>query len=118
MTGLVIALRSATGFAGAGLLALAGRDISTERRLDVIAIAAAILLALAFGDFCPTSLELAGQPAIAGFIGGFAFLFLVEAFSRMGIRTTRRMSRSRHTRCSPSSSDSRFIMPRMASPWR
>ena len=46
------------------------------------AFAAGILLALAFVDLFPEGLELAGEAAIAGFVGGFALLFLTEAFTR------------------------------------
>jgi ZIP family zinc transporter len=40
------------------------------------------LLALAFVDLFPESLELAGEAAIMGFVGGFTLLFLTEAFTR------------------------------------
>jgi len=52
--------------------------LTTTGRGYVIAVAAAILLVLSFGDLFPESLELAADLAIPGFIGGFALLFMID----------------------------------------
>ena len=78
---ILIGVLAAIGFSGAGLLALFGRRMTAQGRAYAIAIAAGILLVLALGDLFPESLELAGNGAIAGFIGGFALLFLIETFT-------------------------------------
>ncbi len=57
------------------------RYLTPQGRAYAIAVAAAILLVLAFGDLFPESLELAHNLAIVGFIGGFALLFLVETLT-------------------------------------
>ena len=62
-------------------MALLGRELRQKGRSYFVAIAAGILLALAFADLFPESLELAREPAITGFVGGFTLMFLTEAFS-------------------------------------
>jgi ZIP family zinc transporter len=69
-------------FSGASLLALLGGELGVRGRSLSAAFAAGILLALAFVDLFPEGLELAGETAVAGFVGGFALLFLTEAFTR------------------------------------
>ena len=81
MTALVIAVLTAICFTGSGLLALFGDKLSARGRSYAIAVAAGILLVLAFGELFPEGLELAGNAAIAGFIGGFTLLFLVETLT-------------------------------------
>jgi zinc transporter ZupT len=81
MIAISIATLAAIGFTGAALLALPGGRVPPEGGSYLAAVAAGILLALAFADLFPESLEMAGRGAIAGFIGGFALLFLVEAFT-------------------------------------
>jgi len=61
-------------------MALLGRELGARGRASLAAVAAGILLALAFVDLFPESLELAGEPAIFGFVAGFVFLFSTEAF--------------------------------------
>lgn len=75
------ALVAAVGFSGAGLLALLGRGLGPVGRSYAVAVAAGILLALAFADLFPEALEMAGEVAAAGFVGGFALLFLVESLA-------------------------------------
>jgi zinc transporter ZupT len=82
VSAILLALFAATGFSGASLLALLGGEVSARGRSYTAAFAAGILLALAFVDLFPEALELAGEPAIAGFIAGFVFLFLTEVFTR------------------------------------
>jgi zinc transporter ZupT len=82
MSAILVATLAAIGFSGASLLALLGGEVSAKGRSYSAAFAAGILLALAFVDLFPEGLELAGEPAIAGFIGGFALLFLSEVFTR------------------------------------
>ena len=79
---ILMAVVAATGFSAASLLALLGRELGARGRSYAAAFAAGILLSLAFVDLFPESLELAGEAAIAGFIGGFALMFLTEAFTR------------------------------------
>lgn len=55
--------------------------VSTATQSYATAVAAGILLAVAFGDLFPESLEMAGSAAAVGFIGGFAAMFLAEAFT-------------------------------------
>jgi len=73
---------AAIGFSGASLLGLFGRGLGARGRSYSAAFAAGILLALAFADLFPEGLELAGEPAIAGFVAGFALLLLTEVFTR------------------------------------
>src|ERR687893_1043861 len=64
------------------LLALLGGELRAKGRSYSAAVAAGILLALAFVDLFPEGLEAAGETAIVGFVGGFTLLFLTEAFTR------------------------------------
>src|ERR687890_300117 len=73
---------AAGGFAAASLLALLGGELGARGRSYAAAFAAGILLALAFVDLFPEGLELGGEAAVAGFVGGFALLFMTEAFTR------------------------------------
>ena len=82
MNAILLAALAAIGFSGASLLALLGRGLRARGRSYSAAVAAGILLSLAFVDLFPEGLELAGEPAIAGFIGGFVLLFSTEAFTR------------------------------------
>lgn len=82
MITLLTATLAAIGFLAASLLALLGREASSRGRSYSTAVAAGILLALAFGDLFPEGLEMAERSAIVGFIGGFALLFLTETFTR------------------------------------
>ena len=61
-------------------MALLGRELGARGRASLAAVAAGILLALAFVDLFPEGLEIAGEPAIVGFMAGFVFLFSTEAF--------------------------------------
>ena len=82
MSVLLVAALAALGFSGASLLALVGGDLRARGRGYSAALAAGILLALAFADLFPEGLELAGDAAIAGFVGGFVLMFLIEALTR------------------------------------
>ena len=82
MSAILLALLAAVGFSGASLLALLGGELRAKGRSYSAAVAAGILLALAFVDLFPEGLEAAGEAAIVGFIGGFTLLFLAEAFTR------------------------------------
>ena len=82
MSAILAATLAAIGFSGASLLALLGGEVSAKGRSYSAAFAAGILLALAFVELFPEGLEIAGEPAIAGFVGGFALLFLSEVFTR------------------------------------
>src|ERR671933_112867 len=82
VTAILLAILAAIGFSGASLLALFGRELRAKGRSYSAAVVAGILLALAFVDLFPEGLELAGEPAIAGFVGGFVFLFLTEVLTR------------------------------------
>lgn len=82
MNAVLMAAVAALGFAGASLLALLGGELGARGRSYSAAFAAGILLALAFVDLFPEGLELAERTAVAGFVGGFAFMFLTEAFTR------------------------------------
>ena len=79
--GLVAAL-AAVGFSGAALLALLGGQLGARGRAYSAAVAAGILLALAFADLFPEGLELAPGGAISGFVGGFLLMFLIETSTR------------------------------------
>lgn len=63
-------------------MALLGRELRAREQSYSAAIAAGILLALAFVDLFPEALKLAEKAAIAGFVGGFTLLFLTEALTR------------------------------------
>jgi zinc transporter ZupT len=82
LSAIFVATLAAIGFSGAGLLALLGGEVSARGRSYSAAFAAGILLALAFVDLFPEGLELAGEAAIAGFVGGFILLFLTELLTR------------------------------------
>ena len=80
---LLLALIAAAGFSGASLVAVFGKGAGDARRSYSAAIAAGILLALAFADLFPEGLEMGGTGAIAGFVAGFVILFLAEALGRV-----------------------------------
>lgn len=82
MTAVLLAALAAAGFMAASLIGLLGRKVGARSRLYPAAVAAGILLALAFADLFPEGLELAGDAAILGFVGGFSALFMIEAFTR------------------------------------
>ena len=82
MSAILMASLAAVGFSAASLLALLGGDLGARGRSLSAAFAAGILLALAFVDLFPEGLELGGETAVAGFVGGFALLFLTESLSR------------------------------------
>ena len=82
LTTILAALLTGAVFSLSSLLALLGGRITQRSRSYATAIAAAILLALAFGDLFPASLDMVGNTAVFGFIGGFSLLFLVETFTR------------------------------------
>jgi zinc transporter ZupT len=79
---ILTATLAAIGFSGASLLALLGGGLGARGRSYSAAFAAGILLALAFVDLFPEGLELAGEPAVAGFVAGFVLLFLTEVLTR------------------------------------
>ena len=79
MTALLAAFVAAVGFSGTGLLALLGRGVGPRGRSYAVALAAGILLALAFADLFPEALEEGGVVAVWGFVGGFAALSLAES---------------------------------------
>src|ERR671920_383400 len=72
MNAILLALLAAVGFSGASLLALLGGELRAKWRSYSAAVAAGILLALAFVDLFPEGLELAGEAAIVGFVRAFA----------------------------------------------
>jgi zinc transporter ZupT len=82
VSAILTALLAAIGFSGASLLALFGGGLGARGRSYSAAFAAGILLALAFVDLFPEGLELGGEAAIAGFVGGFVVLFLTEVLTR------------------------------------
>ena len=82
MSAILMASLAAMGFSAASFLALLGGELGAKGRSYSAAFAAGILLALAFVDIFPEGLELGGETAIAGFVGGFALLFLTEALTR------------------------------------
>src|ERR671911_2377013 len=82
MSAIFASALAAVGFTAASLLALLGGELGARGRSLSAAFAAGILLALAFVDLFPEGLELAGKTAVAGFVGGFALLFLTESFTR------------------------------------
>ena len=82
LSAVLLAALAGAGFTAASLLALLGGELGAKGRSLSAAFAAGILLALAFVDLYPEGLELAGETAVAGFVGGFAFMFLTEAFTR------------------------------------
>lgn len=82
MIALLLAAVAAVGFTGASLLALLGRELGARGRSYSAAVAAGILLSLAFVDLFPEGLELGREAAVVGFVGGFALLFLIEVLTR------------------------------------
>ena len=78
---LALALIAMVGFSGASLVALLGKGTNDSRRSYSAAVAAGILLALAFADLFPEGLEMAEKGAIGGFVAGFVLLFLAEAMA-------------------------------------
>jgi zinc transporter, ZIP family len=78
VSAILTATLATIGFSGASLLALLAGEVGAKGRSYSAAFAAGILLALAFVELFPEGLELAGEPAIAGFVGGFALLLLTE----------------------------------------
>lgn len=82
MSAVVVAVLAAVGFTGASLVALLGGELRARGRSYSAAVAAGVLLALAFADLFPEGLELAADAAIGGFAGGFLVMFLIEAFTR------------------------------------
>lgn len=81
MTAFLLALIAAAGFMVSSSLGLLGRKTMFAGRSYPAAVAAGILLALAFADLFPEGLELARDAAIIGFVGGFALLFVIELFT-------------------------------------
>ena len=82
MSAIIAALFAAAGFTGASLFALLGRGLGPTSRSYGSAVAAGILLALAFADLFPEGLELAPETAVLGFVVGFSLLFLTELSTR------------------------------------
>jgi zinc transporter ZupT len=82
MSAVFMSLLAAVGFTVASLLALLGGELGVRGRSLSAAFAAGILIAIAFVDLFPEALELAHETAVAGFVGGFALLFLTESFTR------------------------------------
>ena len=80
MAAVAMAVLAAIGFAGTALVA-ARSGVPPGVRGYATAVGGALLLGVAFGDLFPEALEMAGDAAIAGFVGGFAALLLVETFS-------------------------------------
>ena len=83
MSAGLLSLLAMAGFVGASLVALFGRKSGEVGRALAAAVAAGILLALAFADLFPEALEMAEVGAISGFVGGFVLLFLAEALGRV-----------------------------------
>jgi len=81
VSAVIMAGLAAVGFGAASLIALFGGELGARGRAYSAALASGILLALAFADLFPEGLEMAGRMAILGFVGGFALLFLTEAFT-------------------------------------
>jgi zinc transporter ZupT len=82
MSAILMASLAAVGFSAASLPALLGGELGARGRSLSAAFAAGILLALAFVDLFPEGLELGGEAAVGGFVGGFALLFLTEVLTR------------------------------------
>ncbi len=81
MTAIILGLVAAFFFVIPSLVTLRNAALTGPGRSFAIAIAAGILLVLAFGDLFPEAFAEAGRGAIVGFIVGFALLFLVETFT-------------------------------------
>jgi zinc transporter, ZIP family len=82
VSAILLATLAAIVFSGVSLLSLLGGEVGARGRSYSAAFAAGILLALAFVDLFPEGLELASEPAIVGFVGGFVLLFLTEVLTR------------------------------------
>jgi len=78
MTAVILGLVAAFFFIVPSLVTLRSSVLTGTGRALAIAIAAGILLVLAFGDVFPEALAAAKHGAVVGFIGGFALLFVVE----------------------------------------
>jgi hypothetical protein len=64
MSAIILATLASIGFSGASLLALLGGELRAKGRSYSAAVAAGILLALAFVELFPEGLELAGQSSL------------------------------------------------------
>lgn len=82
MTAVLPAVLAAAGFMAASFIGLLGGKPGFLGRSYLAAVAAGILIALAFANLFPEGLELAENAAILGFVGGFALLFVIESFTR------------------------------------
>lgn len=82
MSSIIVALCSGAGFLGASTVARAGNRMGATARSIAVAVAAGILLAVAFADLFPEALELAGERAVWAFVGGFSLLLVVETWTR------------------------------------
>ena len=78
---IAVALVSAAGFLGAGLLLFSGIEAASGLRPYAAPVAAGILIALAFGDVFPEALEASAPRAILGFAIAFSLLYLVETLT-------------------------------------
>jgi zinc and cadmium transporter len=85
MTAVILGLVAAFFFIIPSLVTLRNEALTGSGRSFAIAIAAGILLVLAFGDLFPEAYQEAGRGAVVGFIVGFALLFLVETFTHAHI---------------------------------
>lgn len=94
---IILAVLAAIGFGAATLLAFISSRLTAQGRAYAIAIAAASLLVLSIGDLFPDSLAAAGHAARAGFIGGFALLFVVEMVTHAHIHHAPGEPLPRHT---------------------
>ncbi|MCL6439318.1 MAG: ZIP family metal transporter [Rubrobacteraceae bacterium] len=81
MDALFAASLAGAGFCGASLFGLLGGRITQRARACLLALAAGIILAFAFADLLPESVEAAGPKAIACFATAFAIMALLEGFS-------------------------------------
>ncbi|WP_273847311.1 ZIP family metal transporter [Rubrobacter calidifluminis] len=78
MNAVFAASLAGAGFCGASLFGLLGGRITQRARASLLAFAAGIILALAFADLLPESVEAAGPKAIACFATAFALMALLE----------------------------------------
>lgn len=83
MSAGLLALAAMAGFSGASLVALFGGKSGVAGRSYAAAVAAGILLAIAFADLFPEAVEMAEKGAVVGFIAGFVLLFLAESLGRV-----------------------------------
>ena len=88
MTAVILGFVAAFFFIVPSLVTLRNEALTGSGRSFAIAIAAGILLVLAFGDLFPEAYKEAGRGAVVGFIVGFALLFLVETFTHAHIHHT------------------------------